>query len=101
MVSLKDLSINCEEIVPKITNFIKKNNANAKLDGAIVSVSGGIEFETNERTVDSKRGLWGIWELSLDPTDMAVTVTPVRNLEKHFNITDMVMPPSCNDCLKC
>ncbi len=44
--------------------------------------------------------LWGIWNFSFDPGTSEITVLPARGLLAHFNITDFVIPPSCNDCVK-
>lgn len=43
MISIVDLSINCHEIESLIMDFIKSSVKKAGLDGAIVSVSGGID----------------------------------------------------------
>lgn len=53
-----------------------------------------------ERDVDSERHLWGIWDISFDPIEMEVIIEPVRNVQGHFNITNMVIPPACDDCVE-
>ena len=54
------------------------------------------EFSSNG---DSERLLWGIWAIGFDTGEMAVTIQPLRNLQAHFDITYMVTPPKCNDCI--
>lgn len=49
---------------------------------------------------DSQRVLWGIWNLAFDPVAMQIVIEPVRNLEAHFNITPMIIPPACDDCIE-
>ena len=51
-----------------------------------------------EREVDSQRVLWGVWDITFDPAEMKVTIVPARNLQAHFNITNMIIPPACDDC---
>ncbi len=62
----------------------------------------GIQTPLNEkpleRNIDSQRVLWGIWNVMFDPVECKVTVEPARNLQVHFNITDMILPPACDDC---
>ena len=48
---------------------------------------------------NSSRALWGLWNIRFDMADLTVTIEPIRNTQLHFNITDMVTPPACNDCL--
>jgi len=47
----------------------------------------------------SERALWGLWNITFDPGTMEVIVEPARNLQAHFDITNMIIPPACNDCL--
>ena len=53
-----------------------------------------------ERQPESQRVLWGMWNICFDTTKLTVTIEPIRNAQKHFNITHMVTPPACDDCLK-
>ena len=48
----------------------------------------------------SSRVLWGIWTLGVDTDGLSISVEPMRNLEMHVNITDMIMPPACYDCFE-
>ena len=48
----------------------------------------------------SQQALWGIWNIHFDPVELAATVEPIRNPQSHFNITDMIIPPACDDCLE-
>jgi len=43
MVSLQNISINCEDIESKVIKFIQKSVKNAGLNGAVVAASGGID----------------------------------------------------------
>lgn len=47
----------------------------------------------------SSRVLWGIWNLHFDPATMQVGITPVRAGDFHANVTDMLLPPNCDDCI--
>jgi len=46
----------------------------------------------------SERVLWGLWNITFEPGEMKFNVEPVRNLQAHFNITNMIVPPVCDDC---
>ncbi len=50
-------------------------------------------------TADESRVLWGMWDLYFDGNNMSVTALPDRNLQAHFNVTDMITPPACYDCV--
>jgi len=43
--------------------------------------------------------IWGIWNITFDPSSNSVTILPSRNLEAHYNLTKYVTPPECDDCL--
>ena len=47
---------------------------------------------------EGERTLWGIWDIHFDPVSMELVVGPSRSAEAHFDITDMVLPPACDDC---
>jgi len=53
-----------------------------------------------ERESESQRVLWGIWNISFEPDEMVVSIDPIRNAQAHFNVTNMVTPPQCYDCLE-
>ena len=44
--------------------------------------------------------LWGIWNIGFDVSGLTATTRPVRSLKAHFDITDMLLPPVCIDCMK-
>jgi len=44
--------------------------------------------------------LWGVWQFSYDESSNELTPIPLREAYVHFNVTPMVLPPNCNDCLK-
>ena len=46
----------------------------------------------------SNRMLWGIWDISFDAITREVSITPARNALAHFDITDWLLPPNCDDC---
>jgi len=48
---------------------------------------------------DTGRVLWGIWEIRFDPARMSVEVVPVRDIQLHYDITTMILPPACSNCL--
>jgi len=48
---------------------------------------------------NSQRMLWGIWDLYFDAYDYEAVIVPNRSLQAHFDITDMLLPPACDDCL--
>ena len=43
---------------------------------------------------------WGQWDISIDPENGIATSAPVRNAEKHFDVTTWLNPPKCADCLQ-
>lgn len=47
----------------------------------------------------AQRILFGIWDIDFDPISEFVSVIPSRNIEAHFNVTNYVTPPQCDDCL--
>ena len=48
---------------------------------------------------EAQHMIWGLWLIHFDPAEMSIEIEPVRNLQAHFNITSMVQPPACDDCL--
>jgi len=52
------------------------------------------------RESESGRVLWGIWQFHFDPVEMSITPVRARNLEAHFNLTPMLLPPNCDNCIK-
>ena len=59
-------------------------------------------FEIPQPQVENKtnRILLGMWEIGFDSLENAISITPVRYGSAHYNITDMLMPPACDDCLE-
>lgn len=49
---------------------------------------------------ESNRVLWGLWDISFDENVLTVDVIPVRNAGAHFDVTGMLLPPECDDCIK-
>ncbi len=44
--------------------------------------------------------LWGYYQIYIDPAGPTVEVTPLRQVEKHFNVKPFVNPPKCYDCIQ-
>ena len=81
MVTLKDLSINCQKIEPKIIEFIQNNIRNANLKGAVVSVSGGIDSAvTLHLTVKA-----------LGPENVTAITMPERDVTPERDIMDVML----------
>jgi NAD+ synthase len=80
MVSVNDLRINCEKTEYKINNFIAKNIEKSGLDGAVVSVSGGIDSAV---TLDLTVKALGV--------DRVIAVTmPERDVTPECDIMDVM-----------
>lgn len=45
------------------------------------------------------RVLWGAWKLGIDPVEMTVDVLENRELAKHWNVKQFLIPPTCSDCI--
>ena len=43
--------------------------------------------------------LWGIWTLNIDISAFTAEAVPARNADAHYDITQMIVPPACNNCL--
>jgi len=55
---------------------------------------------TPARDVDSTgHVIWGAWDFTVDRDTLDITIEPMRSME-HYNITQFVMPPNCNDCIQ-
>ena len=81
MVSLENISINCQKIEPKIIEFIQKNIKNASLKGAIVAVSGGIDSAiTLHLTVKT-----------LGPEKVTAITMPERDVTPERDIMDVML----------
>ncbi len=48
---------------------------------------------------DSRHMLWGIWNIQFDESGLEAVVEPIRNAQAHFNVTSMITPPACDDCV--
>ncbi len=55
---------------------------------------------TMAETSGSDRVLWGIWDISFDAVNREISITSARYALAHFDITDWLLPPDCEDCLK-
>ncbi len=69
-----------------------------------VDIPGEPDLQTIEpaagKEADSQRVLWGIWNISFDVNELTVEIVPVRDIAAHFDVTSMITPPACDDCLK-
>jgi len=69
-----------------------------------VDVPGETDLQTiepaSERDADSQQVLWGIWNIGFDLDELTVEIVPVRDIEGHFDITSMITPPACDDCIE-
>jgi len=50
--------------------------------------------------ITSTHSLWGMWDICIDTSNLAAAIEPMRNTSTHFNVTSMLVPPACNDCLE-
>lgn len=50
-------------------------------------------------TFRKDRVVWGIWNISIDPETLEATIEPLRSAMEHIDVTSMVTPPNCTDCL--
>jgi len=80
MTITQELSINCPETLEKITEFIKKQVQKAGLDGAIVSVSGGIDSAVALHCA----------VLALGPENVTAITMPERDVTQNSDITDVM-----------
>ncbi len=46
------------------------------------------------------RILFGIWDIRLDPETREISIIPNRSLQSHWNVTALVLPPNCPECVK-
>jgi len=45
------------------------------------------------------RYLWGIWDFRFDLTKPSVEIEPLRDIQAHYNVTQYLIPPACDDCI--
>ncbi len=48
----------------------------------------------------SGRTIVGTWQMEFDPVNMTVTNIPARLGLAHYNVTTMITPPECPDCVQ-
>ncbi len=46
------------------------------------------------------RSLCSMWGIQFDTGRLAAEVTPIHGAQIHLNLTNVLLPPSCDDCLK-
>ena len=66
-------------------------------DNPYVPNDGASELRLNEGS--SSRGILGMWQVSIDPSTLDAAVIPLRAADIHYDVTVMVLPPACPDCL--
>ena len=49
---------------------------------------------------DRQHVLWGTYNLKFDLDAEQAVVELLRSADAHYNVTDMLLPPSCDDCVK-
>lgn len=60
----------------------------------------GITHETGIRDEPaSERMLWGVWDIHFDTENLTIDVVPLRDMQKHWDVTSMITPPACDDCM--
>ncbi len=52
------------------------------------------------KETESNRSLWGIWNISFDPASLEVVIEPIRNPQVHFDVTNLLLPPACDNCIE-
>ena len=57
-------------------------------------------IQSPEKETQSERMLWGIWQFSYNESTSELTPIPLREAYAHFNVTPILLPPNCNDCIK-
>ena len=80
MISVNDLSINCQKIESLITKFIHSCVKNAGLDGGVVSVSGGIDSAVT----------LALMVKALGPEKVTAVTLPERDITPQCDITDVM-----------
>lgn len=45
------------------------------------------------------RQLLGIWDMQIDISNLTASIKPLRQSESRYNITGLLLPPACNDCV--
>jgi len=54
---------------------------------------------TIEGAADTSHVLWGIWSISYDADSGGIGTLPYRGITAHFDVTSLILPPACNDCI--
>ena len=63
------------------------------------TVPSGDILLTLNKELESQHKLWGLWEVRLDLTTFSASLEPMRSSNIHHNITPMLLPPACNNCI--
>lgn len=58
------------------------------------------ECNTGFAPRDSSRNLLGFWTIFINPATGSVTITSGHQARAHFDVTGLVIPPACDDCLE-
>ncbi len=66
-------------------------------DAGIDPVSPVFPGRDGERITERK--LWGAWEITFDIDNLSADITAVRNIQSHYDVTEMLLPPNCGDCI--
>ena len=68
--------------------------------GNAIELTDGSDHLGTTDAQQTSRELWGIWELHYNIDEMSVNALPAREATAHFNITEMLLPPDCDDCVE-
>ncbi len=58
------------------------------------------EVDYRAETYQSGHVLWGVWNFQFNPATLEIAAISARQLAPHFDVTQMIEPPACNDCIK-
>jgi len=64
-----------------------------------VAVTPTINQQKSSNSSESHRELWGFWQIQIDEQSLEVRITPMRSVDTHVNITNLIKPPACADCI--
>ena len=89
IISLMIISIGCSQGNPLAP--VQPDTLDASLNA--------LDRQTGE-ALSSNRTLWGLWQFTYDESSNELTPIPLREASAHFDVTPMLLPPACNDCLR-
>ena len=57
-------------------------------------------IQPSEKEAQAGRVLWGMWQFTFNESTGELTPIPLREAYAHFDITPMLLPPNCSDCVE-